>query len=139
MAYDIYFDKVLLPVAPPKIKTEIKNKNKVIELINEGEVNMLKDAGLTKVSFSIILPNQKYPFARYVNGFKNAAYYLGVFEEYKTSKKPFQLIIARTHPSGSVLFYTNLKVSLEDYDIEDNVNEGFDTKVTINLLQYPLI
>lgn len=136
MAYDVYFDKVLLPVAPSRIKTEIKNKNKTIDLINEGEVNVLKSAGLTKLTFSILLPNQKYPFARYVDGFKNAAYYLKLFEEYKVNKKPFQFIIARTLPSGSVLFYTNLKVSLEDYDIEDNVSEGFDTKVTINLMQY---
>lgn len=136
MAYDMYFDKVLLPVAPSKVKTSIKNKNKTIELINEGEVNLLKDSGLTEISFSIVLPNQRYPFARYVNGFRNAAYYLDIFEKYKKSKKPFQFIISRTLPSGSVLFYTNMKVSLEDYDIEDNVNEGFDTKVTITLLQY---
>lgn len=136
MAYDVYFDKVLLPVAPSKIKTAIKNKNTTIELINEGEVNMLKDVGLTELSFGIILPNQRYPFARYLNGFKNAAYYLDVFENYKKSKKPFQLIISRTLPNGSVLFYTNLKVSLESYDIEDDVTEGFDTKVKITLRQY---
>lgn len=136
MAYDIYFDKVLLPVAPSKIKTEISNKNKTIELINEGEVNILKSAGLTKLSFTVVFPNQRYPYARYVNGFKNAAYYLGVLETYKKNKQPFQLIISRVLPNGSTLFYTNLKVSLEDYDIEDNVSEGFDTKVSINLKQY---
>jgi len=136
MAYDIYFDKVLLPVAPSRVKTNIKNKNKTIELINEGEVNMLKDAGLTEISFTITLPNQKYPFAKYPNGYRNAAYYLDVFEQYKKSKKPFRLIISRTLPDGSVIFYTNLQVSLEDYEIEDNVSEGFDTKVTIDLLQY---
>ncbi|MBE5886770.1 MAG: LysM peptidoglycan-binding domain-containing protein [Lachnospiraceae bacterium] len=136
MAYDIYMDKVLLPVAPSEIKTKIKNKNKTIELINEGEVNMLKSAGLTELSFSLLLPNQKYPFARYTEGFQNAAYYLKIFEEYKTNKKPFQFIIARMLPTGSVLFYTNIKVSLEDYNIEDSANEGFDIKVTLNLKQY---
>lgn len=134
--YDIYLDKVLLPVAPSKIKTSIKNKNKTIELINEGEVNVLKDAGLTELSFGVLLPNQRYPFAKYVNGFKNAAYYLGILEEYKKSKKPIQLIISRTLPSGNVLFYTNMKVSLEKYDIEDDVGEGFDTVVTMSFLQY---
>ena len=136
MSYYIYLDKVLLPVAPSKIRTTIKNKNKTIELINEGEVNMLKDAGLTEISFTVVLPNQKYPFAKYPDGYKDAKYYLDVFEEHKKSKKPFQLIISRVLPNGKVLFYTNLKVSLEDYNIEDDVKEGFDTKVTINLLQY---
>lgn len=136
MAYDVYFDKVLLPVAPSHIKTGIKNKNKVVELINEGDVNLLKSAGLTELSFTILLPNQKYPFAKYPDGFRQAAYYLGIFEQHKMSKKPFQLIISRTLPTGKVLFYTNLKVSLEDYNIEDDVTEGFDIKVTINLKQY---
>ena len=136
MSYDVYIDKVLLPVAPSKIRTTIKNKNKTIELINEGEVNMLKDAGLTEISFTVVLPNQKYPFAKYPNGYNDAKYYLDVFEEHKKSKKPFQLIISRVLPNGKVLFYTNVKVSLEDYNIEDDVKEGFDTKVTINLLQY---
>ena len=136
MAYDIYFDKVLLPVAPSKIKTSIKNKNKSIELINEGEVNLLKANGLTEISFTIMLPNQKYPFARYVGGFKNALYYLNILADYKANKKPFQLIISRTLPNGSVNFYTSMKVSLEDYDIEDDVADGFDNRVTINLKQY---
>ena len=91
--YDIYLDRVLLPVAPSKIKTTIKNKNKHIELINEGDVNILKDAGLTELSFTVVLPNQRYPFAKYVNGYKNASYYLGVLETYKKNKKPFQLCL----------------------------------------------
>lgn len=137
MAYDIYFDKVLLPVAPSKIKTKIKNNNKTIELINEGEVNLLKDAGLTELSFSVLLPNMKYPFAKYANGvFQGASYFLGILEKYKTNKQPFQLIISRTLPTGSVLFYTNLKVSLEDYSFDDDVKNGFDITVTINLKQY---
>lgn len=136
MAYGIYFDKVLLPVAPSKIKTKISNKNKTIELINEGEVNILKEAGLTEIQFDIVLPNTRYPFAQYPNGFKKAIYYLDIFEKYKKSKKPFQFIISRTLPNGTVPFYTNMKMSLEDYSIEDNVNEGFDTKVSINLTQY---
>jgi len=136
MSYDVYLDKVLLPVAPSKIKTTVKDKNKSIELINEGEINILKEAGLTELSFSVLLPNQRYPFAKYVNGYKNAAYYLNILEQYKKSKKPFRLIISRTLPNGSVLFYTNLMVSLDKYDIEDNAKEGFDTKVNINLTQY---
>lgn len=134
--YDIYFDKVLLPVAPPKIKTDIRNKNKTIELINDGEVNLLKTPGLTEISFTILLPNVKYPFGKYLDGFKNSAYFLGVFEQYKVSQKPFQFIISRTLPNGTVPFHTNLRMSLEDYSYEDTTAEGFDIKVTLNLKQY---
>lgn len=134
--YDVYLDKVLLPVAPPKIKTDIRNKNKTIELINDGEVNLLKTPGLTEISFTILLPNVKYPFGKYPDGFKNSAYFLGVFEQYKVSKKPFQFIISRTLPNGTVPFHTNLRMSLEDYSYEDTTAEGFDIKVTLNLKQY---
>lgn len=134
--YDVYFDKVLLPVAPSKIKTEINNSNKTVNLINEGEVNILKDPGLTEISFEILLPNVKYPFAKYSSGFKKASYYLDVFENYQKNKKPFQFIISRTLPGGSVLFYTNMKMSLEGYDIVDDVSEGFDITVNVKMKQY---
>lgn len=136
MAYDMYFGKVLLPVTPSSVKTEINNKNKTIDLINEGEVNVLKSAGLTKITFNLLLPNVKYSFAKYPNGFKNASYYLAILEDYKVSKKPFQFILTRTLPAGGVLFNTNIKVSLENYTIEDDASEGFDTKVSITLKQY---
>ena len=48
--YHIYLDDVLLPIAPSKIETKIKNQNKTVNLINEGEVNILKTAGLTEIS-----------------------------------------------------------------------------------------
>lgn len=136
MAYDMYFGKVLLPVTPSSVKTEINNKNKTIDLINEGEVNVLKTPGLTKVSFNLLLPNVNYPFAKYPNGFKKASYYLDVLEKYKVGKEPFQFILSRVLPNGDVLFNTNLKVSLENYTIEDDASEGFDTKVSVTLKQY---
>lgn len=40
--YDVYLDKILLPVTPSKIDTKIKNANKTINLINDGEVNIIK-------------------------------------------------------------------------------------------------
>ena len=46
MAYDMYLDKMLLPVATSKLSISIDNKNKTLVLINEGEINVLKKAGL---------------------------------------------------------------------------------------------
>lgn len=65
MAYTVYLDDMALPVTPSKIQTKIKNQNKTVTLINEGEVNILKDAGLTDVSFSMMVPHVRYPFATY--------------------------------------------------------------------------
>lgn len=134
--YYFYLDKILLPVAPEKLQLKINNNNKTLTLINNGEINILKDAKLTDISFDILLPNSKYPFAMYKDGFKKPIYYLEKLEKLKTSKKPFQFIVSRKMPTNEVLFDTNMQVSLEDYKISEEAKQGFDIKVSINLKQY---
>ncbi len=136
MAYIMYLDGVALPVTPSKMQMKIKNQNKTINLINEGEINILKSAGLTEIAFDVIIPHVKYPFAIYQSGFKNADFFLDKFERLKSSKKPFQFICSRTSPSGKLLFDTNIKVAMEDYKIEEDASNGQDLTVTISLKQY---
>lgn len=134
--YKFYMDKILMPITPSKVETSIKNQNKTIILINEGEINILKKAGLTEISFDVLLPMiNKYPFAIYKNRFQSAGYFLEKFEKLKTSKKPFQFIISRKFEK-KLLFSTNMKVSLEDYKIIEDATEGDCIKVSINLKQY---
>lgn len=40
--YDFYLNKMLLPIAPEKLELKIKNQNKTMNLINEGEINLIK-------------------------------------------------------------------------------------------------
>ena len=47
----MYFDKCLFPVTPEKISIKINGNNKTVNLINEGEINILKKAGLTDIEF----------------------------------------------------------------------------------------
>ena len=136
MAYHFYMGEMLCPIAPSKLQIKIGNKNKTMTLIDEGEINILKQAGLTDVSFDLLLPNVKYPFAIYKSEFKNAMYFLDELEKLKTDKKPFQFIVTRSLPNGKMLFDTNMKVSLETYDIKEDAKEGFDVVVSIKLKQY---
>lgn len=137
MAYNVYLDKCLLPVTPEKITVKVKNGNKTFTLINEGEVNILKNAKLSGVELTCELPNTSgYPFAVYKDSYKSADHYLSEFERLKNSKKPFQFIVAREKPDGKRFYSTNLKVSLEDYSIEESAKEGFDVKVKVKLKQY---
>lgn len=136
MAYYFYLDKVLLPIAPSSLDIKINNQNNTITLINDGEVNILKKAGLTDVNFDCLIPQVKYPFALYKSGFQRASYYLDKFEQLKTNQRPFQFIVTRTLPNGKMLFDTNMKVSMEDYGIKENSKEGFDLVVSIKLKQY---
>lgn len=135
--YLCYIDGILMPVAPSKINTKIKNKNRTITLINEGEANILKSAGLQEISFNMMIPAYKYPFALYLGGiFLPISYYLEILDRLKNSKKPFQLIIIREGVLGALGFDTNLKVSLEDYQILEDAGNGRDITVSIKLKQY---
>ena len=88
------------------------------------------------MSFDILLPNLKYPFAIYDKVFQPAKYFLENIEKLKTNMKPFQFIVSRKMPSGKVLYDTNMKVTIEDYTITEEEKEGFDVKVKIKLKQY---
>ena len=136
MAYEFFLDKCLLPVPPEKLSIKINSANDTVTLMNDGEINILKSAGLTDIEFECLIPQQSYSFAVYKSGFKDAKYYLDYFESLKTSKKPFQFIVTRSMPNNKKLFNTNMKVSLEDYEIEEDVKSGFDLTVKINLKQY---
>ncbi len=133
--YDFYLDKCLLPVTPQKLQIKINNANFTVTLINEGEVNILKTAKLTDIEFDCEIPQVKYPFSSYPNGFKPAEYFLEYFEKLKTDKKPFQFIVSRSMPTGKTLFSTNIKVTMESYTLTEKAG-NFDITVKIKLKQY---
>ncbi len=134
--YDFYLDKCLLPIAPSKLSIKINNANATITMIDDGEINIMKRAGLTDIEFECSIPQAQYPFAVYKSGFKGADYFLSYFELLKTGNRPFQFIVCRRKPTGSRLFDTNLKVSMEDYKITEDAKNGFDLTVKINLKQW---
>lgn len=134
--YDFYLDRCLLPIAPSKLTVKINNANETVTLIDEGEINILKRAGLADIEFECRIPQEKYPFSVYKSGFQGADYFLDYFESLKTSKKPFQFIVCRQRPTGKSLFDTNIKVSMEDYKITEDAKNGFDLLVKIQLKQW---
>ena len=82
----------------------------------------------------MVLPQVPYPFTN--GGAQSADYYLSLFERLKQSKTPFQWILNRSRPDGVALFYSNLTVGLEDYQITDDAKDGFDLTVSVKLKQY---
>lgn len=135
--YLFYLGNMMLPVTPEKLELKIANNNKTITLINEGEANILKRPGLTKVTFGALLPNVRYPFAVYKDGFQPAETYLNKLESLKNSQAPFVFRVMRSDEEAVSSFDTFLTVSLEDYTIaEDAEKYGRDVYVSISLLQY---
>ena len=134
--YSFYLDRILLPVAPSKLSIGFKSHNKTLNLMNDGEINILKDPGLLDISFDVLIPNTKYPFSIYESGFELADKYIEKINKLKTDKKPFQFIVTRTKPDGIPIFNTNIKVSLEEYEMSEDAEEGFDIMLSIKLKQY---
>lgn len=130
--YIFFMNGIELPVTPSKLTISIKNNNKTINLINEGDINILKQPGLTEISFEALIPQTNYVFAKNDN---NAKYYLDLFEKLKGSKKSFQFIVIRLREKD-ILFNSNISVSLEDYTITEDAKNGLDLNVSIKLKQY---
>lgn len=133
MAYEINIDGLVLPIAPSKIDTKFKGNNKTVNLINDGDVNILKLPGLTEVSFDARLSYNKYPFA--VNDLKPGVF-LDKFESLMVSKRPCQLKVIRTTQNNRMLFSTDLRVSLEEYTIKEDAKDGTDIVVSLKFKQY---
>ncbi len=137
MSYLVYLGSLLLPVPPESIQTKIQNQNSTVTLINEEEYNFLKSPGLTEISFDILLPAFKYPFAVYENGFKDQKYFLDELKKLKLDKKPFKFRVSRELPDGKGLYDTEFEnVSLEEYTIKEEAGNGFDLTVSIELKEY---
>ena len=134
--YYFYMGSVLLPIPPEKFSLKVKNANKTMTLINEGEVNFLKEAGLTEIEFDVLIPAVQYSFAKYDGGIKSPAYFTNHFEKLKTSKEPFQFIVSRQMPDGKLICDNDITVSLESYTIKEQANDGFDWSVSVKLKQY---
>ena len=127
MSYACYLGGVELPT-PAKLTEKIKSKNKTLILLNEGEINFLRTPGLSEIVLPLTLPM--------LTGSRSPDYYLGVLERLKTSKAPTQFILVRVSPDGRTLYDTNMRVSVEDYNIVEDAKEGLDVSVDVNLKQW---
>ena len=142
MAYSVYLSDILLPVTPSSIDVSINNKNVTVDLINDGEINIIKDKGLDDISFSFLAPNVNYPFltAGVVNPSdynpRFANYYLDRLSKFKSEKTVIDFIVLRYRPNGDILFHTSRKVTVEDYSYTESAENGFDISISVNLKEY---
>lgn len=137
MAYYFFLGVVPLPVTPGSLNIKTPSKNTTVTLINDGEINILKEQGLREISFEFLLPQQKYPFANYSISNYTATTFIPLLNELKKTKLPFQFIVTRMNPKGKILFFTNIKSQIEDFDYdEDAEDHGFDVMCNITLKEY---
>lgn len=127
MSYTCYLDSIEMPT-PSKLTIKIKGKNKTLILLNEGEINFLRQPGLTELVVPFVFPM--------LTGEHTPDYYLDILERLKTSRKATRFILVRRSPAGRMLYDTNMQVSVEDYNITEDAKNGLDVSVDVNLKQW---
>lgn len=127
MSYTCYLDGTEMPT-PSKLTIKVKGKNKTLILLNEGEVNFLRQPGLTDLVVPFVFPM--------LTGEYTPDHYLDILERLKTSKSATRFILVRRSPDGRMLYDTNMQVSVEDYNITEDAKNGLDVSVDVNLKQW---
>ena len=131
--YNFYFkienEAILLPITPAELTIKNGSNNKVVTLIDEGDINILKSPALTEVEFEARFPMRKFPYSRNPLNFQS---YFDVFKDLKENKKPFRFIVTREKPNWD----TNLSVALEEIEMTEDAEEGDDVLIKFKLKQY---
>lgn len=135
--YNFYFkdgaDVLTFPITPSELSIKVGSNNKVVTLINEGDINILKSPSLIEVEFEARFPMRKYPYSREASNFQQ---YFDKFKELKENKKSFRFIVTRTTPNGSRTWDTNLLMALEELELKEDADEGDDVLISFKLKQY---
>lgn len=135
--YNFYFDDgsdvLTFPITPSALTINVGSNNKVVTLIDEGDINILKSPSLIEVEFEARFPMRKYPYSREVSNFET---YFEKFKELKEKRKSFRFIVTRSTPNGKRTWDTNLLVALEDFTLEESADEGDDVLITFKLKQF---
>ena len=133
--YFCFLETIPLPVSPEKIEISAPNLNKTVNLVDFAEVNILKGMGLKEISFEMLVPSYKYPFANYSFGSMSTALIISRLEHIKKEGKPVQFIVTRCR-KNIPSWWTNIKVSVEDFTVTEDANNGTDVVISINLKEY---
>ena len=135
--YNFYFkigsELLIFPITPGELTIKSGSNNEVINLINEGDINILKYPSLLEIEFEARFPMRQYPYAREFVDFQT---YFDVFKDLKENKKSFRFLVTRSKPNGELIWDTNYLVSLEDMEMKESADEGDDVIINFKLKQY---
>ena len=154
-----------LPVTPSKISTSFAGRNETLELADGLPASLIRTRDLLEISFDFWLPSQLYPFltggsgqtmklvnsvtgklgiagdilGNYAEDAMMLKHYLEIRDlhdhiiDSMTNKKPTNFFIARKAWQG---FNWDIDVTVEDYTITDDADNGADMLCSIRLRQY---
>ncbi len=132
--YRVYIKDMLLPIAPSEITVTNKNKNITLSLVDDSELTIIKNRGLSSYSFTAILPRRKYHFALYEDvSFVDAMYYITALENIKSAKEVVDFTVLTGVNSDE---FSNKKVTLEEISWKFSSAENGDIVLKLSLKDY---
>ena len=137
MSYLFYIADVLLPVTPSAVTIKTPSRNTTVDLMNDTQINILREGGLQEISFEFLLPHQKYPFSNVHFSGHTATPYIRLLNALKKEKKAFKFKIVRTSNRDVPLWYTNMLVQVEDFEFEEDADaHGLDVMCKLTLKEW---
>lgn len=120
---------VQLPVNPEKVSVKFKSNNSTKEIINLGQINLLKNRELAEISFESFFPQDDwFPAIRTRGDFRTPDFYKSFISAIQTLKKPCRLIITGIGIS--------LKCSIEKFDFYHQSGDHEDAYYSLDFKEY---
>lgn len=120
---------VQLPITPEDIEISYPGSNKTVNIIQLGQVNLLKKRNLATFKIESWFPDENwYPGIRTSSRFENSNFYVSFFEKIRDDRKPCWFYIYGLN--------FNMQVSIEDFTQERRGGEHEDLYYTLQLKEY---
>jgi LysM repeat protein len=135
MSYAVFFDKdnvtYRLPVNPEQIEVSSTQAIEKYEILKLGQIAIPTHMELKEYSFECEFPHTPLHYVETSGGFKNADFYLRLFEQWRKEKVPVRFIA-----SNGIGNDINTLALIEELTITEKAGEEGDKYVSFKLLEY---
>ena len=135
MSYAVFFDKdnttYRLPTNPEQIEISSTQAIEKYEILKLGQIAVPTHMELKEYSFECEFPHIPLHYVETSGGFKDADFYLRLFEQWQKEKVPVRFIA-----SNGIGDDINTLVLIEELTVTERAGEEGDKYVSFRLLEY---
>ncbi len=134
--YMLYIDDVLFPVAPEKIVIETETDNNMYSMVDGSHIIRSGGCALKRISFELLLPMKKYPFAYYDAKYCDGEYYVEQLGRIAEKNVPVDFDLYRSYAGSDSVYLTSMKVLAEKISVIEDARNAPDIVVSVVLREY---
>jgi LysM repeat protein len=135
MSYAVFFDKdnvtYRLPTNPEQIEVSSTQAIEKFEILKLGQIAIPTHMELAEYSFECEFPHTPLHYVETSGGFKDADFYLRLFEQWRKEKVPVRFIA-----SNGIGDDINTLVLIEELTVTEKAGEEGDKYASFKLLEY---